>query len=153
MGQQTSYTQAPPLGIVGTLASIRQDQVKLARAAEGALTFGTLVVRGTDPETQVKPPAVTADITNTAMGIVVNPLDLDQDVIEDGTMCNVLRSGHIFVISANAFTAGGDVFAVDATGAIRSDATAATAIPNAKFLTSGGAGAIAEIEFDLTGQG
>lgn len=142
---QTSYTKhSTPRN--GQVAESRPDTVIVARRAEGALTAGYCVTLGTDPETQVD--AVTGGAAT--FGIFL-PADSETDGAVANDEANVMRKGAVYVTCATAFTAGTAVYSTDATGAIRSNATGGTVIPNAVFLSTGGAGAVAKIELDLVG--
>lgn len=149
---QTSYTAAPAIAKNGTIASMRGDELVIARIAEGAVPFGALVVRGTGDD-QCALPGASADISDNALGFAVNAGDSQSDEYADKTAVNILRSGHIYLTCVDAFSAGDAVQVGDVTGVIQATAGAGlTALAGAVFVTSGGAGDVAEIELNLVGQ-
>jgi hypothetical protein len=117
--------------------------------AEAAVTAGYAVILGTDPVApQVLP--VTDGIAGGVFGIVLAG-DSETDAFVANEEVNVLRRGSAYVTCAANWTAGNQVYALDATGAVTSSATNATALPSARFLNSGSAGAVAKIELDALG--
>lgn len=93
--------------------------------AEGALSPGHFVVRGTDPGKEVAPP----DGDSVAFfGVVIRDNSAITSAVADGHVLDVLQAGHIAVEVEDEVTAGGLVYvrttagAGEELGAVRSDA-------------------------------
>ena len=87
---QTSYSENMPIGIEGQRADMGLEHRVESFLAEGALTFGHLVQRGTDPDKQVKAlaalPAADVDsiietaVNTAASELVISGSDFDGDI-------------------------------------------------------------------------
>jgi len=149
---QTIVDLNQPIGLPGQKANIVPDSVR-SYIAEADLGFGLLVVAGTDPDRQVKPPALSTDITvfNTVRGVTLRDVARENGAIdiEDESAASVLEFGDVFVTVETAVTPASSVFVrfggVGTPGAFRNDADGsnAAALANARFITSAGIGEIA----------
>lgn len=134
---QTTFTVDPAVAQEGQLASSADHEVD-TRVAEVAIAVGLVVSQGTaDNE---------GDLAIAAGAIGVSKLDSsreDPDTFAIGELVPLIVKGDVWVNTASAATAGGPVYATDATGVVRGDVTGATVVPGAQFLTStAGAGLV-----------
>ena len=111
---QTSYPETPARGFQGMLAETFSKAQKDSYVGEGALEFGQAVVRGTDPEKQVKTIVGEVDISG-FMGITLAVL---QDIETAGStrasyadkqMVSVIDDGRIYVTASAAVAVGAEV--------------------------------------------
>ena len=134
---QTTITANPAVGQEGQLATSAPFSLS-SRVSAGAVPVGFLVVQGaTSAECTV--PGVTGDVTGgSALGIAKLDASRSTAAYADNEQVTIVTAGEVWVNATTAATAGGVVYVVHATGAIRGTADAsATALPNATFLTSG----------------
>lgn len=166
---QASHSSAPAVATEGQITDGREvisaivDSTNQTIKFGRAVTFKTMPAPGSLPVVEV--PDAAAEITGDAFaGIVVfDPTrELPAGANEfsgyvTGDVCSVLRRGKMMVISESAVSAYQQVFARhvagagEELGALRHDADGgdATAIPGSRFLTTAGAGGLAEIELDV----
>lgn len=130
--------------IAGQVADMNPQEI-VSKIAEGAISYGYPVVRGT-ADNQGKIPAATG---GKFLGVCVRTLgghSQSDNVIKvaDEELANVMRSGYIWVITEQAVVAGDPVYFVHTTtvGKFRKDANTnlADAISGATFETSAAAG-------------
>ena len=110
MGLFQFYALNQEKGYPGMKANTTLDTVD-SFAAEGGIDPGEAVIRGTNPDTQVKAVAATADISK-VIGIAVHThKDPNENgkYYEDGRSVSVMTSGDILVEVAGTVTAGGAV--------------------------------------------
>lgn len=107
------------------------DDVVDSFASEGGVNPGEAVLRGTNPETQVKAAADSSDIAK-VIGIAVHTHKEPNDggkYYEDGCSVPVMTFGDVYVQAGGDVTAGGAV-------AIQTDAG------TPKFVAEGGSGTV-----------
>lgn len=143
-------------GRPGTVSTREEITPKDSYTAEGAIESGLLVVRGTDPVKQATLPtgATYLDGRNVA-GIALLNERKESTLHADGSAVAVLRNGRAYVTVQTEVTAGGPVFVRVAAGNIgvfRHDADTANAVQvtGAVYVTSAGAGEVAEVELNLS---
>lgn len=132
---QTSVFANPAVGQEGQLASSAGFKIG-SRDANGAVPVGFCVVVESDTECRV--PAVTAEVSDgTVLGISMLEPTRETANYADGESVSIVTAGDVWVNTATAATAGGAVYVVHATGAIRGTADAsATVLPNAWLIFS-----------------
>lgn len=146
---QTSYSETMRPALAGMIADTTPQTI-LSRVVESAagLGFGVVAVKGTG-DLQVKPAAAGAPY----QGITVADLTVQHisqpaggpDFYPDKDVCNILVQGAIWVVVSVAVVAGDPVYFVPATGVLTNVSTANTQIPNGRFESSAGIGALAKL--------
>lgn len=133
----------------------------LSVIAEGAVIDGRMVSRGTDPDSQGLIPAAATDITNADNVLGVSLRDQSRESSssgdpqhEDKAVMPVLRKGRVWVYVEDAVTPDSDVFVRfqgGDEGMFRSDADGGDAaqLAGARFMSSAGAGELAQLELNL----
>lgn len=159
-----SQTAAPQInmtkGYTGQLAdSHAPKDVVSGKATAAAIKFGYLAVIDTaNGDGAVMPPAVTGDITNKTVGIVMASQSLESSLSGDPqygrySAVPVLRRGRVWVSVENAVAEGGLVYARHTAdfGRFRADTDtgAATLVPGAVYRTSTTGAGLAVVEINL----
>jgi hypothetical protein len=141
----SDYTIYHAAGFKGQVADTENSTVS-SGVAEGVITVGLAVVRGTADGSVIVP-----TVGGTFRGVVVRNLHQLENAstgvleVQDGNEAPLLTRGTIFVEVANTVAADGAVFFQDAGGLFRSDATGGTAIAGATYLDAGTVGTIVRI--------
>lgn len=138
---QTTYNSRLSNGLPGQIANTEADTNVISRAVEGSsgIGFGIPVIRGTDPENQVKIGAA-----GTFVGITVRDPGGTEDKYAQYDTAAVLTRGVIWVTAGEAVTAGDAVYRT-AAGALNKTSTSNTLIANAEWESSAASGALARI--------
>ena len=145
MPVQTTYGNMTK-AFAGQIADINPKDV-ISRVAEGAISFGFPVVRGTS-EQQGKIPSATGQ---SFIGVCAYTLSAYSDAnnvskVTDEEIASLVRSGYVWVTTEQAVVAGDPVYFVHTTtvGNFRKDANTnkADAITGATFETSAGVGEV-----------
>lgn len=123
---QTSYSDNMPIGIQGQRADMGLEHRVESFLAEGALTFGLLVQRGSDPDAQVKPmdalPAADVDsiiataVNTAASEVVISGADFD-GAIGAGAIVPAQRVTVALSAHADFDLTTGEIHYEDASGA------------------------------------
>lgn len=133
MAQTQNYVFTSGRGLAGQKADLSSCTLD-SFAAEGAVTFGQAVKRGTDPEKQCA-----AFDGGTILGVALFSQATEVPEVagyQDKETVPVMTEGRVIVdLLAVSVTAGETAYVVDATGVYTNVATAATAIGT--FLTTG----------------
>lgn len=156
MAFQTSYDQYPAEAAAGMKVDSREDTVE-SFAAEGAIGWGLAVIKGTDPDVQVKKPAAADGVFR---GVALRTSVFEQNssgvsgyVDEDSV--NVLRKGMVWVPTITAVTrdnpayfvnSGADAGKFSATNDGTTDAVPTGVYRSSVAATSGG---LAKLEINL----
>ena len=146
------YEREMPVGIPGMKADSTEDVVD-SFASEGGVNPGEPVIRGTNPEKQVKTAASTEGAS--VIGIAVHTDKIPNasgKYYEDGYELPVMTFGDVYV-AAGSDVAAGDEAALDkvsdALAFVAKDATGDTtyrsALPDCHFLDNGSAGDIVRV--------
>lgn len=144
-------------GYPGMKANSTVDTVD-SFASEGGVNPGEAVIRGTDPETQVKAVAAAADIAK-IIGIAVHTHKDPNETgkyYEEGYSVPVMTFGDVYVEAGGDVTAGGGVailvdgdgphfVAVGATATVDGETVTATTVTGMTYLESGGEGDIVAV--------
>jgi len=138
-------------GLPGLIAHDFGQADIVSRQAEGAIEFGRVVSRGTDPDNQVVPGG---DATAWGLSVrdVAHEVRADGDAIyDDKDTAAIMRKGYLWVTVADAGVPGDALNYVDATGAIGVGTPEAgeTALPEATLETTVGAGELAVIRVNF----
>ena len=140
-GQPNWYGYEDAKGFPGMKATSAVDTVETF-AAEGEVTPGTFVTRGTDKDKQVKAISSASDIP---VGIAVHTHHEPGTVYSDGATVPVAVNGEVYVEVGGAVTAGESVH-IDATGKIGGTTLAdSVAVTNTQFMESAADGEIARV--------
>lgn len=149
----------------GQKADARDDLV-VSAVAEGAVPFGKLVVRGTDPEKQGLLPSAAGDVTGVKghLGISLQSHAMESKAgagdptYADEEMMSLLRRGAVAVQVEEAVDTTDDVYVRyaaggDGLGSFRASdpGSEAAILPGAKYVRAAGAGGIALVEVNLAG--
>lgn len=153
-GVQTSYSAAMTEAVAGLRFS--NHALVTSRIAEGAITYGYAVARGTDADRQVEAGGG-ADF----IGIALHTLSAEAAYsdatieIEDTEGVDVMRHGMCWASPANAVEAGDAVVVVTATGALKGGTAAAgeTQLSNAYWDSSCDAAGLALLVVGLGAEG
>lgn len=147
---QTAYTQYQAAALVGALFDL-SNKTTFSYSAEAAVGLGVPVMLGTNKERQVKLATAAASV----IGIAMAQSDFEQSAAglvqyADKETVSVLKSGRIWVMTADAVTAGNAANMVVASG-LFTDEVVATGIEaftqvSIKFLTSTTAAGLAVVE-------
>lgn len=144
------YQFEQPVAIPGMKADATNDVLD-SFCAEVALNPGDVVIRGTDPETQIKPAAQASDASN-AIGVAVHTqkdYDGEGAYYKVGDSVPVMTFGDVYVEAGASVTAGAQAGLVDGVGGTLSvtvaSAASAVALGNMTFLTSGVKGDIVSL--------
>jgi hypothetical protein len=143
-GVQTSYDSAMDVAVAGLRFS--NYGLVTSRIAEGDITFGLAVKRGTDADSQVAVGAGAGFI-----GVALHTISKEAAIsdatikIEDTEGVDVMRSGVCWASPSNEVDAGDAVSIVTATGVLKGGAgdVGDTEISNAYWDSSCGAGELA----------
>lgn len=153
MAVQTSVSAAPADGLAGQMASTEGAEFT-SRLAEETIAPGLFVNPGdTNPDTTCRLPDTADDVDgtdHTLLGIaVLDPYRTSADYT-DGESVRICTKGEVFVtVTAAASLAGGKVYVVHTTGAVRGTSDAgATVLPNATFKTATSAGEVGVIQLN-----
>ena len=140
-GQPNWYGYEDAKGFPGMKATSAVDTVE-SFAAEGEVTPGTFVTRGTDKDKQVKAISSASDIP---VGIAVHTHHEPGTVYSDGATVPVAVNGEVYVEVSGAVTAGESAH-IDATGAI-GGATLLNGVEvtNTQFMESAADGEITRV--------
>lgn len=165
---QTSVLDYPPVAIAGMWGG-GPSRIRdvMSRIAEAGVNAGLVVVGGTDPLTQCKPPSALADLNeagqaavNICGGVVLHEhrgADGDTYLYPAQTAVNIVRKGRVWMVTETALAAGVHPFVRcvatgdEQAGALRNDADTTDAISVQWLWTVGstsGAGLI-EVEVRL----
>lgn len=165
---QTSVPTTPAIGVEGQISDLWTQQSGDVRTATNeeastSIAFGRAVKRGTADDSM----KVLTAITETVQGITVysplfsKPDELDAVGMTPKTVGSILRMGRITVTSEDAVTPASGVFVRAIAnggntiiGGFRGTADGITTIDISAFaqwMTSAGAGALAELEVDFLG--
>lgn len=154
MPVQTTYSLDHGEAYAGMVADQQLcNKVSKLNKSGASIPFGFGVVRDGDNAAGLAGGAFTADAI---VGVVARELnrayeDGETFGAKDGYQMSVITTGVVWVNTVDAATAGGNVF-LDQDGTIRATAGATgIQIPNAKFVTSAGAGALAKISLNIGG--
>jgi hypothetical protein len=149
---QTSVA-TPAIGYAGQVADAAPLYCRTG-IAEGTVTPGQVVLRGTDPANQVK--AITDGATvdaSTVAGFCVLDTALEDNPYVDESVVRVMRVGVIYVTVTAAVVAGNPVYVGNATAQLGNidDATGVglALLPGARFLTSASANGIAAVQVSM----
>lgn len=157
-----TYGLTQPRGVVGQISDLSTAIVD-SFAAQVAVAFGRVVVRGTDGERQCAP---ANNASNSFLGVAVHTHSQRQGfnpntqsaagaastdaVYAIGDTVSVLRFGRVLVEVVGAATAGADAYAIVADTADRGKFTATVGSnlgPVGRFLTTvGSGGGLVEVE-------
>lgn len=162
------YIDADVTGVAFTAVGTTNASVAAIILNEANVPFGVLVVEDTTglSDDRAHLPQATGDITTVGKvaGIALHTQFVEQSVggtnnlgYDPQSSMNVLRKGRAYVLVEDAVVKGGLPFvrfvaaASEQLGAFRSDADTsdAVALPNARFVTSAGAGELAIVEINL----
>ena len=166
---QTVHNVSPTHGTEGQIIDGREVISAVVDSTNGVIPFGRALTFKTLPapgkNAIVELPNATGEITgDNFAGISVRDptVELPQGSnvftgFKTGDVISLLRRGRLWVVSEDAVSARVPVFARfvagggEELGALRTDADTAdaVAIPGSKFMTSGGAGAVVEMELDV----
>ena len=120
----------------GEIAEHLPDEYIDSHAAEGAIAFGSAVVRGTDPNGAKEISAATDELLGVAARSF-EATDLDDQLYADGDPVGVVRKGVVVVPVEEA---------VDPGDPVRVRHTADTGKPKGVFCTTADAGQTAKVE-------
>ena len=114
---QLSIPDSPAIAYAGQLAEPGAPKYARSAIAEGALTAGQAVIRGTVPAKDAAP-IVAASVINseTFFGFVILETSRPTGGIADLDGVSILQEGHIYLSASEAVNAGEDVGLVKATG-------------------------------------
>ena len=103
---QTNYSLTPDRGLPGLIANIAPSVID-SFACEGGIQAGELLIRGTDPENQVKAARTTGDGVK-AIGVAIYALKVAQapDYYKEEDAVGVMRKGKIHVAVTKDVVAG-----------------------------------------------
>lgn len=140
---QTTYGQTMAVAVPG----MRKDDILVtSRIAEGAITFGYGVKRGTAKDTQVIAGGGTGFLGIALHTLVPEAAYSDATInVGDTETLEVLRDGMVWCVPANDVVAGDNLVVVTATGQLKGGAGASgeTLVTNAYWETSASAGGYA----------
>jgi hypothetical protein len=114
IGRQTTYARNFDLGLAGQIAdcSVKNITSHANEEASGVMNYGIGVVRGTDPDKQIKLPS--SGVTPIGFTVWEGNRELSEDgqtvSISNKRDLGVMRSGALYVQTEDAVTAGGDVY-------------------------------------------
>lgn len=156
---QTSYSVDQVAGSEGQKYDLGRTDVVTKNNDTELLLVGKLVVKGAE-ELEAKAPVLAADITGAAIGIVLKSHDMEctdetEPSIPAKKAASVMKKGRAWVKVEDGCVYGGAVnvryAGTGSKGAFLGTAvTNETAIlPNAKFLSTAGAGELAVVEINL----
>lgn len=151
MAVQTSVSASPADGLAGQMATTEGAEFT-SRLAEETIAPGLFVNPGdTNPNTTCRLPDTANDVNgteHTLLGIAVLDPYRTSASYTDGESVRICTKGEVFVtVNTAASLAGGKVYVVHASGAVRGTADAsATVLPNAVFKTATSAGAVGVIK-------
>lgn len=152
MAFQTSYSQYPAAGAAGMIADDRTTDIE-SKAAEGAITFGAPVVKGTDGEKQVKMGSGTFQGVAVRTSAVANATDGTSDAgYADEDSVNVGRKGVFWVpLLENVADEGAVTRSVAMSGATAGKwgTATGTAVPNGIWRGAGTSGGLGKLELVL----
>jgi hypothetical protein len=154
---QTSYVVSQPIAFAGLLGDMAPNEVQSKINTTGAtMTIGVGVVRGTNPDLDMKLPASAGDVTNKFVGVLAHShagqnKALGAVGLADKEVASVMTKGNAWVLVEQAVTPDDPVFLRHTTngpllpGGWRKDLDTAnaTAVPGAKWLTSASASGFA----------
>lgn len=127
---QNSYSMYPREGIAGLVYDGSPKTID-SFAAEGSIPSGSLLIRGTDPGSQVKAVAATEDAAN-IFGIACFEYKAAKDGVlyQDKQTVSVMRSGRVWMNVSGTVTPGtlARMAIVDGVVTLTSDTTGTTAI-------------------------
>jgi hypothetical protein len=151
MPAQLTYSQNMVYGLPGQVAHDFGQGDIVSRLAEGAISPGVIVSRGTDKDNQV-----TAGGDATAWGLSIRDVAREVDsggdpTFTDKSVLPVMREGYAWVTVADAGDPGDVLNYVDASGAIGVGAPEAgeTALPEVTLETTVTAGGIAIVRVNF----
>lgn len=152
MTTQTTYTEKHAAGYAGQI-SAEIPSVILSRAAEVAIGFGKVLIKGT-ADKQVKLPTANGDTGYVGMSVrdptarmVSTAPTTDQYAIKDEV--NMMIKGEMFVVAGANSAAGNPVFYLESDGSLTDvAATHYTQIPRAVWVDTVLSGAIGRIRID-----
>lgn len=142
------YAENQDKGFPGMKANTTVDTVD-SFASEGGVNPGDPVIRGTDPEKQVKAASVANDGAK-VIGIAVHTHKDPNETgayYEDGYCLPVMTSGDIYVLAGDDCTAGGGVYVtfVDGKASFSDTKEGAEAVSSMIFMESGTEGDIVRV--------
>lgn len=140
---QTSYSEKMRTGVAGHIADMTQATL-ISRTAEAAVGFGVPAFQGVaDNGMKLK---VDADTVTTFLGVTVRDRSVAVgDAYSQYESARILREGSIWVVASVAVVAGDPVAVTSAGVWAKVAGTNGIVIPNARWETSAGIGAIARI--------
>lgn len=154
---QLTVTQFPEIGLEGQLADSGFHDITPG-IVDSALDHGRFVVLGANGYQSIKLPGASADVTNTAKGVVLyramkEPCSPHFNATETA---DVLRVGRIYVVPQGDMTDEGPVYVIYSganAGKVRADAgsggNAAVLEPRAKMIKGGAAGSVCILSVNL----
>lgn len=143
------YEQESAPGIAGQKADTTVDIVD-SFAVEGGVDAGELVIRGTDPQKQVKALAAVSDVDKVVGVVVHDHAELPESgkMYAEGKTVGVMTMGDIYVEVADDVVAGDAVYVAEVSSAIAfvaADYSSAAAVPGMTYLDNGADGDIVRI--------
>jgi hypothetical protein len=145
---QTTFSETMRPALEGMIADTTPQTI-LSRVVEGTggIGFGKVALKGTgDLQVRAAPGGVYQGITVADLTIQhIAPPAGGPDFYPEKDVCNIIVQGSIWVLASVAVTAGEPAYFVPATGVITNVSTANTAIPNARFESSAGIGALTKL--------
>jgi hypothetical protein len=141
---QNSYVGTMPIAVEGMVAN-SEPRTIITRMVEGAggIGFGKVAVQGT-ADNQIKV-SVAGGVYRGITVLDPTQVGATPDTYPQCTAGTVMTKGVIWVLASVSVTPGQPAYFVPATGVLTNVTTANTAIPNAIFDSTAGAGALVKL--------
>ena len=147
---QDVFTQYSQIGFHGQQNSAFPAWIDSQHAEGGDIGFGVAVVRGTADDQAALPTAgfVTGDIVGVTLRSQASEVDSANAVTAyaENNAMSVLKTGRIYLTVSDGATRGDPAYVVVNTGEIVSTVGSNVLLTGATWVTSAGAGEVAELE-------